>query len=101
MEQAGSFILIPLMLYILRVPTRIAIASNLGVILFSAVGGITGKLTTAQVPLALALTKVAGSVPSAQAGAIVSRHMRPRLLSCALALVVGGAAVRIWFDLLT
>ena len=50
--QAGSFIMIPSMLYVLRVPTRIAIASNLGIILFSAVGGIAGKLTTAQVPLA-------------------------------------------------
>ena len=99
--QAGSFILIPSMLYILKVPTRIAIASNLGIILFSAVGGITGKLTTAQVPMELALIMVAGSVPSAQAGAILSRRMRPKLLRYALALVVGGAALRIWFDVLT
>ena len=99
--QAGSFILIPSMLYILRVPTRIAIASNLGIILFSAVGGIAGKLTTAQVPIELALIMVAGSVPSAQAGAIVSRRMQPRLLRYALALVVAGAAVRIWFDVLS
>ena len=99
--QAGSFILIPSMLYILKVPTRIAIASNLGIILFSAVGGITGKLTTAQVPIELALIMVAGSVPSAQVGAIISRRMQPRLLRYALALVVGGAAVRIWLDILT
>ena len=78
-----------------------AIASNLGIILFSAVGGIAGKLTTAQVPIELALIMVAGSVPSAQVGAIVSRRMQPRLLRYALALVVGGAAVRIWFDVLS
>jgi len=99
--QAGSFIMIPSMLYVLRVPTRVAIASNLGIILFSAVGGIAGKLTTAQVPIELALIMVAGSVPSAQVGAIVSRRMQPRLLRYALALVVGGAAVRIWFDVLS
>ena len=45
--------------------------------------------------------KYAGSVPSAQAGAIVSRRMQPRLLRYALALVVGAAALRIWFDLLS
>lgn len=99
--QAGSFIMIPSMLYVLRVPTRVAIASNLGIILFSAVGGIAGKLTTAQVPLELALIMVAGSVPSAQVGAIVSRRMQPKLLRYALSLVVGGAAVRIWFDVLS
>ena len=88
-------------LYDLRIPTRVAIASNLGIILFSAVGGIAGKLTTAQVPLELAFIMVAGSVPSAQLGAIVSRRMQPKLLRYALALVVGGAAVRIWFDVLS
>ena len=36
-----------------------------------------------------------------QAGAIVSRRMQPRLLRHALAPVVGGAAVRIWFDVLS
>ena len=72
-----------------------------GLILFSAVGGIAGKLTTAQVPLELALIIVAGSVPSAQAGTIVSHRMQPRLLRYALALAVGGAAVRIWFDVLS
>ena len=98
--QAGSFIMIPSMLYVLRVPTRIAIASNLGIILFSAVGGIAGKLTTTQVPIELAFIMVAGSVPSAQAGAVVSRRMQPRLLRYVLAVVVAGTGVRIWFDVL-
>ena len=96
--QAGSFILIPLMLYVLRVPTRVAIASNLGIILFSAVGGIAGKLTTAQVPLVFALVMVAGSVPSARVGAMVGRRMQPRLLRYGLAGVVAAAAIRILLD---
>ena len=99
--QAGSFLLIPTMLYVLRVPTRIAIASNLGIILFSAVGGLAGKLTTAQVPVELSLVMVAGSIPAAQLGAMVSRRMRPRVLRYALAAVVGAAAIRIWWGVLT
>ena len=99
--QDGSRIMIPSMLYGLLVPTRVARAMNMGIILCSAVGGVAGKLTTAQVPLERALIMVAGSVPSAQVGAIVSRRMQPKLLRYALALVVGGAAVRIWFDVLS
>ena len=99
--QAGSFLLIPTMLYVLRVPTRMAIGSNLGIILFSAVAGLVGKLTTAQVPFELALVMVAGSVPSSLLGAMVSRRLRPRLLRYALAGVVAVAAVRIWVDVLS
>lgn len=98
---AGSFLLIPTMLYVLRVPTRMAIGSNLGIILFSAVAGLAGKITTAQVPFELALVMVAGSVPSAFLGAMVSRRMRPRLLRYGLAAVVAVAAVRIWVDVLS
>ena len=42
--QAGSFILIPLRVYVLRVPTRFAIGSNLGIILFAALNGLGGNL---------------------------------------------------------
>jgi len=99
--QAGSFLLIPTMLYVLRVPTRMAIGSNLGIILFSAVAGLAGKLATAQVPFELALVMVVGSVPSAQLGAMLSRRLRPRLLRYALAGVVAVAAIRIWVDVLS
>ena len=99
--QAGSFLLIPSMMYVLRVPTRMAIGSNLGIILFSAVAGLAGKLTTAQVPFELSLVMVAGSVPSAQLGAKLSRRLKPRLLRYALAAVVAVAAVRIWVDVLS
>ena len=40
--QAGSFILIPLRVYVLRVPTRFAIGSNLRIILFAALAGLGG-----------------------------------------------------------
>ncbi len=40
--QAGSFIRIPLRVYVLRVPTRFAIGSNLRIILFAALAGLGG-----------------------------------------------------------
>ena len=40
--QAGSFIRIPLRVYVLRVPTRFAIGSNLRILLFAALAGLGG-----------------------------------------------------------
>ena len=68
-DKAGSFILIPLRVYVLRVPTRFAIGSNLRIILFAALAGLGRKLGTAQVPLFLALALVGGAALVAQAGA--------------------------------
>jgi uncharacterized membrane protein YfcA len=47
--QAGSFILIPLRVYVLRVRTRFAIGSNLGIILFAALTGLEGNLARLRV----------------------------------------------------
>jgi hypothetical protein len=41
--QGDSFILIPLMTWFVKVPTRIAIGSNLAVVLFSSLAGFLGK----------------------------------------------------------
>ncbi len=97
--QAGGFLLIPLMIYVLRIPTRFAIGSNLGIILFPAVAGLAGKLGTAQVPLLLAIALVGGTVPGVLLGSLVSRRVRPRALRYGLAGVVTVAAVGIWLDI--
>lgn len=99
--QAGSFILIPTMVYVLRIPTRIAIGSNLGIILLAAIAGLAGKLVAAQVPFLLALALVGGAVPGAQGGALLGRRMRPQTLRYILAGIVALAAIRIWIDVLS
>ena len=96
--QAGSFILIPTMVYVLRIPTRFAIGSNLGIILLAATAGLVGKLVVAQVPILLALALVGGAVPGAQVGALLGRRMRPRILRYILATIVALATIRIWID---
>ena len=96
--QAGSFILIPLMVYILGVPTRFAIRSNMGIILFSATAGLVGKLGASQVPLFLSLAVAGGAFPGAQLGALASRRTPPQALRHMLAVVVAAAAVGVWID---
>ena len=97
--QVGSFILIPPIVYVLRVPTRFASGSNLGIILVATLAGLGWKFCTAQVPLFLALA-LAPAAPATQVGPWVSQKPRPKLLRFLLAGVVTSAAVAIWVDII-
>ena len=98
--QGGAFILIPLMLYVLKLPTRVTIGSSLGVVLFSAAAGFVGKLGTGQVDLVLALALVAGAIPGAQLGGYVSKRASTKALRGILAALIGLSAINIWYGLL-
>jgi uncharacterized membrane protein YfcA len=98
--QGGSFLLIPLMLHFLGIPTRVAVGSNLGIVLFSAGAGFAGKVITGQVPALLAILLCAGAVPGAQLGSIVSRRTSPRWLRFGLAGVIAVSAGGIALDAL-
>jgi uncharacterized membrane protein YfcA len=99
--QGGSFLLIPLMLFVLKVPTRIALGSNLGIVFLASLAGFAGKLTAGQVPFALAAALVVGGVPGAQLGGYLSKRTRPVHLRVILACVIAAAAARIWYDVFT
>lgn len=91
--QGGSFILIPLMLHVLRLPTRVVIGSNLALVFLASLAGFTGKAMTGQVPWFPAVLLVLAAVPGAQIGGILSRRTDPRWLRTLLAIVIGLAAV--------
>lgn len=91
--QGGSFILIPMMLYALRLPTRVVIGSNLAVVFLASFAGFVGKATTGQVPLLPAVLLVLAAVPGAQLGSILSHRTSPRWLRTTLAVVIALAAV--------
>jgi uncharacterized membrane protein YfcA len=91
--QGGSFLLVPLMLHVLRVPTRVAIGTNLALVLLSSAAGLAGKLATAQVPLLAAGMLAVGTVPGAQVGSALSQRTPTRGLRAALGVVVGLSAL--------
>lgn len=98
--QGGSFILIPLMTSFVRIPTRIAIGSNLGIVLLSSAAGCLGKAVTGQIEWLLAAPLVLTVVPAAHLGGRVSRRVPVLRLRRALAVLIGAAAVRIWLSVL-
>ncbi|MBI2954262.1 MAG: sulfite exporter TauE/SafE family protein [Chloroflexi bacterium] len=96
----GAFIFIPLMLFVLKIPTRIAIGSTLGVVFLGAFAGAVGKISTGQVVFPLAAALVIGALPGAQIGGLLSKRVRPGLLRNLLTAFITAAAIKMWYDLL-
>jgi uncharacterized membrane protein YfcA len=98
MGVGGGFIMVPMMVYLLRMPAHVAVGTDLFQILFTC-SGITlmQAMTNQTVDLVLALLLAAGSTIGAQIGARASRRLRGDQLMILLAtlclLVVGKMAV--------
>ncbi len=97
--QTGAFIIIPVMLYVLRIPTRTTIGSSLGVVFLAGIAGSLGKALTGQVEYLPALFLVAGALAGAQAGGYISQSTRRTTLRRVLALLIAAAALRMVWDL--
>ena len=98
--QGGSFILIPMMTSFVKIPTRIAIGSNLAIVLLSSVAGFIGKAATGQIEWLMVIPIGLTVIPAVRLGSIVSRRTSVRWLRRALAILIAVAALRIWFSVL-
>jgi uncharacterized membrane protein YfcA len=97
---AGNFILVPVLIYLLRVPTRIAIGSSLLIALMNTTSGFLGKLITGQVPFLPATLVVAGAMLGAVTGERVHRRLSSGRLRQIYAAMVALIAVRVWLTIL-
>ena len=91
----GIAFIIAALVYILRVPPRIAIGSSLGIGLFAAVAALIGKAATAQIDPPLAAIVFISALVASPIGAAVSVRTQPRALLAILSVVVILAAIRI------
>ncbi|HKY52468.1 MAG TPA: sulfite exporter TauE/SafE family protein [Candidatus Limnocylindria bacterium] len=82
------------LVYLLRVPPRIAIGTSLGIGMFAAVAALVGKWATAQVDPPLAALVAISAVVASPIGAWVSVRTRPQVLMKLLVAVVVIAALR-------
>ena len=96
--QGGSFILIPLMLWVLGLPLRVVLGSNLAIVALASFSGFLGKLLTHQIPLELGAALVLGAIPGAQVGGVISRRIPTPFLRQLLALIILLAAIKIGYD---
>jgi len=92
----GAFILVPIMLTILKIPTRITIASSLAITLISSIGVTIGKVTTGQVNILPTIIVVIASIIAAPLGAKIGKKMNVKMLQRILAVLIGITALKIW-----
>jgi uncharacterized protein len=97
---AGAFLLVPIMLVVLKIPTRMTIASSLAITFISSIGATVGKITTGQVDYFPALIMVVASLIASPLGAMAGKKVNTKILQVILAFLIGATAVKIWMDIL-
>jgi len=98
--QGGSFLLIPLMTAFVKIPHRIALGSNLAIVLLAGAAAFAGKALTGQIEWLLASPILVTVVPAAYLGGHISQKVPVAVLRRCLALVIALAAMRVWISLL-
>ena len=96
----GAFIYIPVMIYLLNIPTRIVIGSTLGVVALGAVMGTIGKMATGQIIWLYAAALVIGTIPGAQLGGRVSKRVNTKNLRYAIAGIIAITGIRMWYQVM-
>ena len=91
----GGFILVPAMIYLLRMAARVVVGTSLLMILaVSAVTTLIQAMTSGAVDIVLAGLLLIGGVVGAQYGAVLATRLKPDLLRFALALIILLVALR-------
>ncbi|MCU7494491.1 MAG: sulfite exporter TauE/SafE family protein [Ignavibacteria bacterium] len=94
----GGFLLSPLMMVLLKIPTRITIGSTLGIVLLSAFAASLGKLLTGQVPFLLTLTAIGSSIPGVYLGTSISHSLKSKTLRLILAALIIAAGIQMGYS---
>ncbi|MBM7660184.1 putative membrane protein YfcA [Bacillus mesophilus] len=97
---AGAFLLVPIMLVVLKIPTRMTIASSLAITFISSIGATVGKITTGQIDYFPAFIMIIASLIASPLGAMAGKKMNTKILQIILAILIAATAVKIWLDIL-
>lgn len=96
----GAFILVPIMIVVLKIPTHMTIASSLAITFIASIGTAVGKVSTGQVPLWPALIMIIASLLGAPLGAATGKRANTKILQWILALLIAASAVKIWVEII-
>ncbi|HHZ09978.1 MAG TPA: sulfite exporter TauE/SafE family protein [Rhizobiales bacterium] len=100
MGVGGGFIMVPALIYLLKVPTNVVVGTSLFQIIFTAAFTTIVHSTANQtVDVILAFLLMVGGVAGAQYGTKVGQRLRGEQLRALLALLVLAVALRLAFDL--
>jgi uncharacterized protein len=100
MGVGGGFIMVPAMIYLLGMPTKVVVGTSLFQIIFvTAFTTVMHAITNQTVDMMLAALLIVGGVIGAQLGTRVGVRLRAEQLRILLAMLVLGVAIKIGLDL--
>ena len=100
MGVGGGFIMVPALIYLLKVPTNVVIGTSLFQIIFvSAYTTVVHSTANQSVDIVLAFLLMVGGVAGAQYGAKAGQRLKSEQLRALLALLVLTVAIRLGVDL--
>jgi uncharacterized membrane protein YfcA len=101
MGVGGGFIMVPAMIYLLDMPTKVVIGTSLfQILVVSAFTTLMHAITNQSVDVMLALLLIVGGVVGAQIGTQLGAKLKAEQLRILLALLVLAVAVKLGLDLL-
>ena len=101
MGVGGGFIMVPAMIYLLGMPTKVVVGTSLFQIIFvTAFTTLMHAITSQTVDMLLALVLIIGGVIGAQIGARIGLRLKAEQLRILLSLLVLAVAGKIALDLL-
>ncbi|MFN3209757.1 MAG: sulfite exporter TauE/SafE family protein [Roseovarius sp.] len=100
MGVGGGFVVVPAMIYILGMPTKVVIGTSLFQIIFvSAYTTMMHAYTSHAVDTVLAALLIVGGVVGAQVGSVIGQRLRAEQLRILLALLVMAVGLKLGLDL--
>ncbi|MDR4947510.1 sulfite exporter TauE/SafE family protein [Neobacillus cucumis] len=96
----GAFLLVPIMLVVLKIPTRMTIASSLAITLISSIGAVSGKIATGQVPILPSIIMVVASLIASPIGATAGKRVNTKVLQAIMGILILVTAVKTWIGIL-
>lgn len=100
MGVGGGFILVPAMIYLLGMNTRVVVGTSLFQIIFvTAYSVMAHAITNQSVDMALAVLLIVGGVVGAQIGTVIGFRLKAEQLRILLAILVLAVSVKIGLDL--
>ncbi len=101
MGVGGGFIMVPAMIYLLGMPTKVVIGTSLfQIIIVTAATTMMHAITNQTVDIVLAILLLVGGVVGAQFGTRIGTRLKAEQLRILLALLVLLVCVKLGFDLL-
>ncbi|WP_323035541.1 sulfite exporter TauE/SafE family protein [Pararhodobacter sp.] len=101
MGVGGGFIMVPAMIYLLRMPTKVVVGTSLFQIIFvTAYTTVAHAVTSHSVDVMLAFFLIIGGVIGAQFGTQIGLRLKAEQLRILLALLVIAVCIKVGLDLL-